>query len=49
MLVLKSPKLTFRSNHTQATAYILGELAAEKLIREYGLDKVFDRPSLAEL
>jgi hypothetical protein len=28
-----------RSNHTQSTAYIVGEIAAEKLIIEYGLDR----------
>jgi hypothetical protein len=26
------------SNHTQSTAYLVGETAAEKLITEYGLD-----------
>jgi hypothetical protein len=26
------------SNHTQSTAYLVGETAAEKIIAEYGLD-----------
>ncbi|KAH8676139.1 hypothetical protein BX600DRAFT_508317 [Xylariales sp. PMI_506] len=28
------------NNHTQTTAYVVGEIAAEKLIAEYGLDHV---------
>ena len=32
------PQLTTYSNHTQSTAYIIGEIAAEKLIEEYGLE-----------
>ena len=27
------------NNHTQSTAYVLGEMAAEKLIREHGLSE----------
>ncbi|KAG9234117.1 glucose-methanol-choline oxidoreductase-like protein [Amylocarpus encephaloides] len=35
------PTLTDRhSNHTQSTAYLVGELAAEKMAREYGLDEI---------
>jgi hypothetical protein len=28
-----------RSNHTQSTAYLVGETAAEKIIAEYGLEE----------
>ncbi len=27
------------NNHTQSTAYLVGETAAEKIIEEYGLDR----------
>lgn len=27
------------NNHTQSTAYLVGETAAEKMIAEYGLDR----------
>jgi hypothetical protein len=27
------------NNHTQATAYLIGQIASERLIKEYGLDK----------
>lgn len=41
--------LISRSNHTQTTAYILGELAADKMIREYGLDEVDPPLDVAKL
>jgi len=28
------------SNHTQSTAYIIGEIAAEKIMAEYGLNQM---------
>jgi len=37
--VVESNKLILCSNHTQSTAYLVGETAAEKIIKEYGLDK----------
>lgn len=30
----------YYSNHTQTTAYVIGELAAEKLITEYKLQQI---------
>lgn len=32
------------SNHTQSTAYVLGEIGAQKLISEYNLDREGQRP-----
>ena len=31
------------NTHTQSTAYLLGEIAADKIVREYGLDKELPR------
>jgi len=34
------------NNHTQSTAYLVGETAAEKIIAEYGLGEAYHRSSL---